>query len=309
MAVPATSDDHQLDDVARQLAQAQSPREEGQSSPPSIHSVERLIFSLRVILFARFGDVPTARGTLPELLKAQLEIVRRLIVEVVERCLSAQCSEDRQRVSLDASQLADQFLGQLPRIRAELETDIQAAVEGDPACCNHDEVILCYPGFTAVLVYRLAHQFHALRVPLLPRMMSEWAHAETGIDIHPAARIGQNFFIDHGTGVVVGATCVIGNHVKIYQGVTLGALSFPRDLHGNLVRDQKRHPTIEDRVVIYANATILGGDTVIGHDSVIGSSVWLTESVVPFTSVIMEKPRLLMRNESHSPFSPEVDRS
>ena len=172
---------------------------------------------------------------------------------------------------------------------------MQAAYDGDPACQSLDEVIFCYPGLDAVTVYRLAHELCELGVPLIPRMMTEWAHKETGIDIHPGAKIGHYFFIDHGTGVVIGETCEIGEHVKLYQGVTLGALSFPTDAEGNLIRGKKRHPTIEDRVVIYASATILGGDTVIGHDSVIGSSVWLTSSVEPYATVMMEKPRLRIR--------------
>ena len=158
-----------------------------------------------------------------------------------------------------------------------------------------DEVILCYPGLEAVTVYRLAHELHRLNVPFIPRMMTEWAHRETGIDIHPGAVIGHHFFIDHGTGVVVGETSQIGNHVKLYQGVTLGALSFPTDANGNLIRNMKRHPTLEDRVVVYANATILGGKTVIGHDAVVGSSVWLTHSVEPHTVVTIETPDLRLR--------------
>jgi serine O-acetyltransferase len=159
----------------------------------------------------------------------------------------------------------------------------------------------------AVIVYRLAHDLHKLKIPFLPRMMSEWVHGETGIDIHPGAIIGKHFFIDHGTGVVIGATCHIGQHVKIYQGVTLGALSFPQDENGQLVRHIKRHPTIQDNVVIYANATVLGGNTVVGHDSVIGSSVWLTSSVDPFTTVVMEKPKLRIRNQTPSEFEPPLN--
>jgi len=187
------------------------------------------------------------------------------------------------------------FLERIPDLRRVLAMDVQAAYDGDPACKNLDEVILCYPGLEAVTVYRLAHELHLLGVPFIPRMMTEWAHKETGIDIHPGAKIGHHFFIDHGTGVVVGETCDIGDYVKLYQGVTLGALSFPTDANGNVVRNMKRHPTIEDRVVIYANATILGGQTVIGHDSVVGSSVWLTRSVAPHTTVMIEKPSLRMR--------------
>ena len=191
-----------------------------------------------------------------------------------------------------------QFLEQLPELRKILATDVQAAYDGDPACRNPDEVIFCYPGLEAITVYRLAHLLHALQIPFIPRMMTEWAHSRTGIDIHPGATIGEYFFIDHGTGVVIGETCEIGNRVKLYQGVTLGALSFATDGEGNLVRGAKRHPTIEDGVVIYANATVLGGRTVVGHDSVVGSSVWLTASVAPHTTVTIEKPQLRMRAEA-----------
>jgi len=190
------------------------------------------------------------------------------------------------------------LLEQLPDLRRQLALDVEAAYAGDPACKSLDEVIFCYPGLEAITVYRLAHLLHGLGVPLVPRMMTEWAHSKTGIDIHPGAKIGKYFFIDHGTGVVIGETCEIGDWVKLYQGVTLGALSFATDAEGNLVRGTKRHPTIEDRVVIYANATILGGTTRIGHDSVIGSSVWLTHSVEPHTTVTMEKPNLRIRGQN-----------
>jgi len=188
-----------------------------------------------------------------------------------------------------------EFLGAIPALREVLFRDVEAAYAGDPACKSLDEVIFCYPGLEAVTVYRLAHLLHELEVPLIPRMMTEWAHSRTGIDIHPGATIGDHFFIDHGTGVVIGETCQIGQWVKLYQGVTLGALSFPTDEQGNLVRHTKRHPTIEDRVVIYANATVLGGETTIGREAVIGSSVWLTHSVPAGTTVTMEKPSLRMR--------------
>lgn len=191
--------------------------------------------------------------------------------------------------------MAIEFLQRIPQLRRILAFDVQAAYDGDPACKNLDEVIFCYPGLEAITVYRLAHELYTLGVPFIPRMMTEWAHQQTGIDIHPGARIGKHFFIDHGTGVVIGETCEIGDHVKLYQGVTLGALSFDTDADGSFVRDVKRHPTLEDRVVIYANATVLGGKTVVGHDSVIGSSVWLTRSVEPNTTVVLEKPKLRMR--------------
>ena len=207
---------------------------------------------------------------------------------------TSDCSTQQDFESLGQAKTL-QFLDRLPDVRAILATDVQAAFDGDPACRTPDEVIFCYPGLEAITVYRLAHELHQLGIPFIPRMMTEWAHCRTGIDIHPGATIGEYFFIDHGTGVVIGETCEIGQHVKLYQGVTLGALSFATDDAGQLVRGTKRHPTIEDRVVIYANATVLGGRTVVGHDSVIGSSVWLTSSVAPRTTVVMEKPALRMR--------------
>jgi serine O-acetyltransferase len=194
-----------------------------------------------------------------------------------------------------AQQKVIDLLRRLPDLRGVLEQDAQAAFEGDPAAKNYHEIIFCYPGLEAVTIYRLAHELLLQGVPLIPRMMTEYAHSKTGIDIHPGARIGPSFFIDHGTGVVIGETCDIGARVKLYQGVTLGALSFPRDADGNIIRGMKRHPTLEHDVVVYANATILGGDTVIGHHAVIGSSVWLTHSVDPFTVVSLEKPSLRIK--------------
>jgi serine O-acetyltransferase len=215
-----------------------------------------------------------------------------------ETSKSPECDPSlRQDLEAQGQAKAVAFLQQLPDLRKILALDVQAAYAGDPACKSHDEVIFCYPGLEAITVYRLAHLLHEQHVPLIPRMMTEWAHSKTGIDIHPGAKIGRYFFIDHGTGVVIGETTEIGDWVKLYQGVTLGALSFPTDAEGNLVRGQKRHPTIENYVVIYANATLLGGKTVIGHHSVIGSSVWLTRSVPPHTTVTMESPKLRMHGE------------
>jgi serine O-acetyltransferase len=171
-------------------------------------------------------------------------------------------------------------------VRRLLALDIRAAYEGDPAARSFQEIMLAYPGLQAVTTYRLAHELHLLELPLLARIMTEHAHRETGIDIHPGAKIGKSFFIDHGTGVVIGETTTIGRNVKIYQGVTLGALSIPRDERGNVIRGKKRHPTIGDDVVIYAGATILGGDTVIGRGSVVGGNTWLTHSLPPRSRVI-----------------------
>ncbi|MBN2123754.1 MAG: serine acetyltransferase [Deltaproteobacteria bacterium] len=186
------------------------------------------------------------------------------------------------------------FIRELPGLRGMLGRDVLAAWEGDPAAQSHDEIIFSYPGLFAVTVHRMAHQLYDQGVPLIPRIMSEYAHGVTGIDIHPGAHIGQSFFIDHGTGVVIGETARIGDRVRIYQGVTLGALSLPRDEVKGL-RNAKRHPTIEDDVVIYAGATILGGDTVIGARSVIGGNVWITDSVPPDTRVFLKRPELIIK--------------
>jgi serine O-acetyltransferase len=219
------------------------------------------------------------------------------------------CAPPDARQALDFEALAQQkavdLLRRLPDVRSLAELDVQAAFEGDPAAKSYYEIICCYPGLEAITVYRIAHELLLLGVPLIPRMMTEHAHSKTGIDIHPGARIGTGFFIDHGTGVVIGETCDIGNNVKLYQGVTLGALSFPRDAAGNIIRGMKRHPTLEDEVVVYANATILGGDTVIGRKAVIGSSVWITHSVPPNTVVLLEKPSLRMRGAATQDVAPD----
>jgi serine O-acetyltransferase len=219
------------------------------------------------------------------------------------------CAPPESRPTMDLEALAQQktveLLRRLPDVRTILDKDVQAAFEGDPAAKSYHEIIFCYPGLEAVSVYRIAHELLLLGVPLIPRMMAEYAHAKTGIDIHPGARIGTGFFIDHGTGVVIGETCDIGTNVKLYQGVTLGALSFPRDSSGNIIRGMKRHPTLEDEVVVYANATILGGDTVVGHHAVIGSNVWLTQSVAPQTVVSLEKPQLRIRGPATRDLAPD----
>nr|WP_302635045.1 serine acetyltransferase [uncultured Dysosmobacter sp.] len=182
--------------------------------------------------------------------------------------------------------VADALFAKLPAIRETLETDIQAGYEGDPAATCPEEVMLAYPAFEAISIFRIAHELYLLKVPMLPRMMTEYAHSLTGIDIHPGATIGPYFFIDHGTGVVIGETTVIGEHVKLYQGVTLGAKSFAVQADGTLVKGNKRHPNIGSNVVIYAGATILGGDTYIGDHCVIGGNVWLTHSVEPGKRVL-----------------------
>ena len=225
--------------------------------------------------------------------------------ELGARDMAAQMAAELEReVALlcpgrDAKAIVAAFLARLPEVKRLVGTDVQAAYEGDPAATSPMEVVMAYPGLYAVTIHRLAHELYVLKVPIIPRIMSELAHSKTGIDIHPGATIGERFFIDHGTGVVIGETCVIGNNVKLYQGVTLGALSFDKDpTTGALVKGIKRHPNVEDNVVVYAGATILGGDTVIGHDSEIGGSVWLIDSVPPYSRVYNQPPKPVIRQIS-----------
>ena len=268
----------------------------GHTPLPSYAEIVEILIDLRELLYPGYGRRQNLSLTnvvyhVGDLLDALLE---RLSVQITRALRHTDCgSTDRpEGVEQTAHQTAVRFLDRLPELRKLLAEDAQAAFDGDPAAKDLNEIIFCYPGLAAVTIYRLAHELHQLDVPLIPRMMTEYAHSKTGIDIHPGATIGSRFFIDHGTGVVIGETSDIGVGVKIYQGVTLGALSFPKDEEGQIVRNRKRHPTIEDHVVLYANATILGGDTVIGHHSVIGSSVWITRSVEPFTTLTIESPRL-----------------
>ena len=221
----------------------------------------------------------------------------------IENCMC--CSDestgsrtDVPRCQRRSRELTGTFLARLPEIRRLLVLDVQAAFDGDPAAKNLDEIILAYPGLLAITVYRVAHELHGLGVPLMPRIMSEWAHAHTGADIHPGANIGESFFIDHAPGVVVGETSDIGARVKLYQGVTLGAISHPRDAEGRVVRGQKRHPSVEDDVTVYANATVLGGATVLGKGSIVGGSVFVTKSVPAGNRVALEAPRLRVAHEA-----------
>jgi len=197
-----------------------------------------------------------------------------------------------------------EFLESLPRVRVLLQTDTDAAYNGDPAALSREEVIVAYPFIEAVAVQRLAHELYLKNIPLIPRIMTEWAHTRTGMDLHPGAQIGTHFFVDHCTGTVVGETCVIGDHVKMYQGVGLVAKSLAA---GQQLRGQKRHPTIEDRVTIYAGATIMGGDTVVGEGSTIGANVFLTQSVPPHSLVIQEEANIKVMNKKDRPQKPAVD--
>jgi serine O-acetyltransferase len=220
----------------------------------------------------------------------------------IERALKYRCrmedcdTGDCRKLAEDATV---HLLTQLPIIRGMLKGDVKAAFDGDPAAKSYEEIVISYPCITAIAVHRLAHELYLKQVPLIPRIMAECAHAKTGIDIHPGARIGKNFFIDHGTGVVIGETSVIGDNVKIYQGTTLGALSFPKDERGRIIKGGKRHPTIEDNVTIYAEATILG-DITIGKGTIVGGNVWIKESVPPGVTVMTPNAELVYKKHQAS---------
>lgn len=298
----------QLPNLTEEIVATYTPEDSinhlGHCPLPNYSGVVNILLDLKDILYPGYrrkvglhtGNIRYHVGGLIDSLHDQLttEIARALRHEHRVQKKHSDCESD---VDYEAKgqAMAIEFLKRIPKLRSILATDVQAAYDGDPACQTTDEVVFCYPGFEAITVYRIAHELLQLDVPFIPRMMTEWTHKQTGIDIHPGATIGQHFFIDHGTGVVIGETCEIGKHVKLYQGVTLGALSFPTDSDGSLIRGNKRHPTIEDHVVVYANATILGGRTVIGRESVIGSSVWITKTVSPNTTVTLEKPQLKVR--------------
>ena len=252
-------------------------------------TVEDAISFLLTAMFPyHFGK---ARERFVETEKRTWELMRAY--DALTRCLTCVCENE-----LEASEKALELIDALPGILEILKTDIRAGYEGDPAAKSIDEIILTYPAFQAISIYRMAHKLYQMQVPLVPRMMTEYAHRITGIDIHPGATIGSYFFIDHGTGVVIGETTTIGDHVKLYQHVTLGAKSFEVGEDGTLVKGIKRHPDIGDRVVIYSGATILGGQTVIGNDCVIGGNVWLTHSIPPGETVTIKVPDLRSRSEN-----------
>ncbi len=278
---PSPSPD--LHAVVEALAEASTALTEmplGRREFPSRTAVAALVEDLRALLFpGYFGPSELTAETLRYHLGARMDRVLHGLSDQIQRGLMATdpaCTECRAR----SVALAQAFLARLPAVRHLLATDIQAGFEGDPAATSPEEVLFSYPGLLAVASQRLAHELLKLGVPLLPRMITEHAHSLTGIDIHPGAQIGERFFIDHGTGVVIGETCVIGRNVRIYQGVTLGAKSFPLDAQGHPVKGVPRHPVVEDDVIIYSNATVLGRIT-LGKGSAIGGNVWLTRSVPP----------------------------
>jgi serine O-acetyltransferase len=254
---------------------------------PARAVVTEILAGLREVLFPGYFGSSEARGdNLHFHVGATLDLVKHDVEEQIRRALCFGCAAEDEMAgcNLRAAELAGQFLQQLPEIQRTLLEDVVAAYEGDPACKTTDEAILAYPGVYALTLFRVAHALSDLEVPLLPRMITEIAHGATGIDIHPGAQIGKRFFIDHGTGVVIGETCVIGDRVRLYQGVTLGAKSFPLDQDGHPIKGVPRHPIIEDDVTVYAGATILGRITV-GKGSVVGGNVWLTRSVPPGSHV------------------------
>lgn len=263
---------------------------------PVRDKVISIIELMTELLFPGYtGKRKVTRDNVHSIVHELLVVLWREIAEQVELTLRHQCRL-QDCPTCDCTNLsrlyAGQLLGRVPAIRECLKTDVQAAFEGDPAAKSFEEIVISYPYITAIAIHRVAHELYKMQVPLIPRIMNEYAHSRTGIDIHPGATIGKYFFIDHGTGVVIGETAVIGDHVKLYQGVTLGALSFPRDEMGQIIRDRKRHPTLEDNVTVYAEATILG-DIIVGKNAVIGGNVWIREAVPPGTVVAISQPESL----------------
>ncbi|MFI5119255.1 MAG: serine O-acetyltransferase [Thermoanaerobaculia bacterium] len=264
--------------------------------PQKKEIIEILRLLQEVVYPGFYGDAVLYRANLHDHLGDVLFHIHLRLAKEIEKALPLERDRDSSAVDLTT-----RFFESLPGIADLLAEDVRAAYDGDPAATGFDEIVLAYPGVKAVFTYRLAHGLYDLGVPLIPRIMTEFAHLETGVDIHPGARIGRSFFIDHGTGTVIGETTDIGDRVKLYQGVTLGALSFPKNERGELIRGAKRHPTVMDDVVIYAGATILGGETVIGKGCVIGGSVWLTSSVPPGTRVTLPKDQLQIESRAVFP--------
>lgn len=262
---------------------------------PSRDEIYGIIEHLFTLLFPGFfGRQDLTAENVGRHVRDQLEDVSIRLYRQIYQCFTARKHDDA-NLQRHAWLITNLFLDTLPRVRDMLEHDVIAAFKGDPAAQDTDEIIFSYPSTIAIGTYRLAHELYSLQVPLMPRIMTERAHSLTGIDIHPGAKIGKGFFIDHGTGVVIGATTVIGNNCKLYQGVTLGAISFPHDDEGYIVRGQKRHPTLEDEVIVYSNASILG-DVTIGTRSTIGGSVFLTQSVPPGSLVAMKPSDLKFKS-------------
>lgn len=281
---------HILTQTVEELSEAESLKglfhQHRDGNPlPSQKALEEIIELSRAILFpGYFGKSSVNTSTIRYHIGVNIERLHKLLSDQIMAGICFSCREQEDSCTLacklKAEAIAARLIERLPTIRAILATDVEAAYNGDPAAENYGEIISCYPVIKALTNYRIAHELLRLDVPLIPRIMTEMAHSETGIDIHPGAQIGHHFTIDHGTGVVIGATCIIGNYVKLYQGVTLGAKSFPLDDEGNPIKGIPRHPILEDNVVVYSNATILGRIT-IGHGAVVGANIWVTEDMEP----------------------------
>ncbi len=266
----------------------------------------RLLDLLKIIMFPNIyksadTNIRYLNTTVSTSLSECTLLVNSILAEVFYNlCIdNAKDTSECSKCASKAEAATVEFMKSLPNIRRLLSTDIKAAYDGDPAAKSFEDVMLSYPCMEAITVYRLAHQLRLQQIPLIPRIMTEYAHMQTGIDINPGAKIGSHFFIDHGTGVVIGETCVIGNNVKLYQGVTLGAKSFETDENGKLM-DFKRHPNIEDDVIIYSGATILGGETTVGKGSIIGGNVWLTKSVPPYSKVYNSTPSPFIKADDNN---------
>ncbi len=262
---------------------------------PSTQKLAKIVNMIREIIFpGYFGDTSLRSNTIKHYMGVYVDELFELLSEQIFAGLCFTCENpemvDMQERRVYAQGIAGEFISHLPEIRRKLVGDVETAFVGDPAAKSQSEVIFCYPAIRAISNYRIANQLLKLDVPLIPRIITEMAHSETGIDIHPRAEIGEMFTIDHGTGVVVGSTCIIGNNVKLYQGVTLGAKSFPLDEDGNPIKGVPRHPIVEDNVIIYAQATILGRITV-GRNSIIGGNVWVTNDVAPDSKIVQFKAR------------------
>ena len=309
-------DSHNLDRAIARLEQSIIADERishvSQAPLPDRDAIDKLLHRITWLLFPGFyGPRNLTRELLHRHIITVVSEISHLLVEQICAVLRYEAGLAGARPMLDspapddaesrARTLAVAVIDRLPTVRDLLSLDAQASYDGDPSAAHTDEIIFCYPGLRALSAHRVAHEMYRLGIPLIPRIMSEIAHSQTGIDINPGARIGRSFFIDHGTGVVVGETTIIGDHCKIYQGVTLGAKSFARDDSGRLKRGDKRHPTLEDHVTVYAGATILGGDTVIGAGSVINGGVFLTTSVPPGHIVRAPRVELTMRNNPDLP--------
>jgi serine O-acetyltransferase len=255
---------------------------------PSEKILAEIIDIVRDIIFPyHYGDTPVYADTLKYYIGVRVDRLSRLIREQIQIGLEYECNKCKNACE-EADRITERFIDTLPKLREILTTDVIAAYNGDPAAKNHGEIISCYPVIKALTNYRMAHELLLLGVPLIPRMLTEMAHSETGIDIHPGAQIGEYFTIDHGTGVVIGETSIIGNNVKLYQGVTLGAKSFPLDENGNPIKGIPRHPILEDDVIVYSNASILGRIT-IGKGAVIGGNIWVTQDVAPGMSLTQKR--------------------